>query len=465
MSAAALLRSLGVVRTSQRPPTSNHLPTVGALAARQGGRTAPHRRTADWARLHPTIMDTLLGFAFFALSLPTLLDPSALHYPENVRDGDVLGVVLLALMTLPLAVRRRYPVPVLLVTLGSTIPFLALNYADASGPLGGMIALYTVAAHRPREEARRVAIALFIPFVLLLLAGFVSEDKDLGVAGVISNSVVYWGAFGIGDAFRSRRAYVGELQLRVDTAELLRQEEAAAAVAHERTRIARELHDVVAHGMSVMVVQASAAHRVLEDRPDQAAEALTQIERVGRESMAEMRRLLGVLREDDGDTGTELAPQPGLGAVAALVASWAEAGLPVTLIAESDVTESDVDGEQAIPPGLDLAAYRIVQEALTNVHSHAGPVTEVRVRVERVDDAVQLTVTDDGRGAGAIGSDGGGFGLLGMRERAALYRGTVSAGPRPGGGWEVRAVLPLTTEGGPRRRGRGPRTRRTGATS
>jgi signal transduction histidine kinase len=253
------------------------------------------------------------------------------------------------------------------------------------------------------------------------------------------NPVVVVAAYFRGVSVRSTRAYLDELERRVATADALAEEQARQAVADERTRIAREMHDVVAHGMSVMVVQAGAASRVLAERPDQAAEALANIESTGRESLAEMRRLLGVLRDPDGtDGGMELAPQPGIGDLDALVGTFRDAGL------ESDLT---VDVGEPLPAGVDLTVYRLVQEGLTNVLKHAGP-ARASVSVVRAGPIVTVVVDDDGRGAGADHREPGGHGLVGMRERVALFGGTLDAGPRPGGGFEVRAQLSLDRHAG-----------------
>jgi signal transduction histidine kinase len=217
---------------------------------------------------------------------------------------------------------------------------------------------------------------------------------------------------------------------RAERAERERELRAREAVADERARIARELHDVVAHDVSVMVVQAQGAARVLEGEQPQVRQALAAIEATGREAVDEMRRLLGVLRRSDDELA--VAPQPSLGQLEALVAGVRDAGLPVEL---------EVVGEpRTLPPGVDLSAYRIVQEALTNALKHAGP-ARARVVVRYEADAVALEVSDDGPGvAEAVGT---GHGLVGMRERVALYGGDLEAGESREGGWALRARLPL----------------------
>jgi len=205
---------------------------------------------------------------------------------------------------------------------------------------------------------------------------------------------------------------------------------AEQAAADERARIARELHDVVAHSVSVMVVQASGVRRLLKEEQHRERDALLSVEQIGRQALTEMRRMLGVMRTD-GDQVPSLTPQPGLQHLERLIAQVEEAGLPVTLRVEGRRPE--------LPPGIDLSAYRIVQEGLTNALKHSrGGHAEVVVRY--VDDSVQLEITDDGVGANG---DGAGHGLVGMRERVALYGGTLTAGPRDGGGFVLRAELPV----------------------
>ena len=205
---------------------------------------------------------------------------------------------------------------------------------------------------------------------------------------------------------------------------------AEQAAAEERARIARELHDVVAHSVSVMVVQASGVRRLLKDEQHRERDALLSVEQIGRQALTEMRRMLGVMRTEPGELPS-LAPQPGLQHLERLVAQVEEAGLPVTLRIEGERPE--------LSPGIDLSAYRIVQEGLTNALKHSrGGHAEVIVRYD--DDSVQLEITDDGIGANG---DGPGHGLVGMRERVALYGGKLVAGPRDGGGFVLRAELPV----------------------
>jgi signal transduction histidine kinase len=238
------------------------------------------------------------------------------------------------------------------------------------------------------------------------------------------------GVWGLGRWIRHRHRETAHLQSRALAAEREGAEQAARAVAEERGRIARELHDLVAHSMGVIVIQAQAGQRTIDREPESARAALASIETSGRQGLAEMRRLLGLLTSPQDST---VSPQPGLGDLPALLDGLRRAGIAVHV-----ETSGDLAG---LPAGVDLAAYRIVQEALTNVLKHAGPATATVV-VRASGDAVAVEVRDDGRGQNGDRVAGGGHGLVGMRERAALYGGCVEAGNRPdGAGYRVRARL------------------------
>jgi signal transduction histidine kinase len=243
----------------------------------------------------------------------------------------------------------------------------------------------------------------------------------------------------IGDRLRTRRAYYAQLEERAERMHREREAQSKAAVAAERARIARELHDVVAHNVSVMVVQADGAAYVLDAAPDQARQALGTISSTGRQALAEMRRLLGLLRAGD-DAGGEYVPQPGVDQLADLIEQVRGAGLPVRF---------EVAGQaRPLSSGVELTAYRIVQEALTNVRKHGGDGASASVVLGFGDAALDLLIEDDGRGGpdGLYqqgGRDGLGQGLIGMRERIGMVGGTLTAGPRPGGGFRVSAMLPL----------------------
>jgi signal transduction histidine kinase len=238
----------------------------------------------------------------------------------------------------------------------------------------------------------------------------------------------------LGEFVGARRAYQAEVEARLHMLETERDQQAKIAVAAERARIARELHDVVAHAVSVIVVQADGAALTVASQPDLAERAVKTISSTGREALTELRRLLGVLRSEQSDD--ELTPQPGAKSLAELAERVRTVGLPVRLEIEGAIDD--------LPAGVGLGIYRIVQEALTNSLKHAGPGASALVRLERTSDRVYLSVSDDGlTGRRALVGLAGGNGLIGMRERAHVFGGTLRAGPQPGGGWRVQAVLPV----------------------
>lgn len=403
-------------------------------------------------QLPPQIADGLLGLVLFASGLVGLYGPVLIDQPY--REPDVLAFALIGLQTLPLAWRRTRPGTALALTGLSGAAYLVLEYLPTNALLGPLIAVYSMAAHATRFRKVAITVGLAVLSFVLLGGVFVAQRVELTWEVVTVNYLFFAAAWLIGDNVRVRRQQSAALEARARRLENERDERARRAVAEERARIARELHDVVAHNVSVMVVQAGAARRRAERDPAAAVEAITGVERVGRQALDDMRRLLGVLRTGDEDEEA-LAPQPGLAQVPTLVEQLRDAGLDVTL---------RVDGEtRHLPPGIDLTAYRIVQEALTNVLKHAGDAaTEVTVR--RDERGLEIEVLDDGRGAASElrGGPDGGQGLVGMRERVTLFNGELDIGPRPGGGYRVHARLPLTGEAAdPRSGGVAPRAGRS----
>jgi signal transduction histidine kinase len=291
-----------------------------------------------------------------------------------------------------------------------------------------VLVLYSVGL---REELAAAVAGLVLAIGMTLATNALATRNGEGFAWsdipwITFISVTPWI---VGRAMRGRVRHSEELERRAERLE----RERLAAVAEERARIARELHDVIAHSVTVMVVQAGAAEEVLKRDPGRALEPLRSVQETGRQALVEMTRLVGLLRDDAEEVG--LAPQPGLDEVPALVAQVREAGLPVELRVEGD--------ERRLPPALELTAYRVVQEALTNALKHAGD-TRAEVSLRYGADALELEVVDDGPGS----ADGfsGGHGLAGVRERVTVFDGEFAAGPRPDGGFAVRARLPLATE-------------------
>jgi signal transduction histidine kinase len=351
-----------------------------------------------------------------------LLVPAATTLGDNEPEPVGLFIAFVLLQALPLTVRRYWPRTVLAVTIGSSLGNSFLTDSPAL-PVGVVVALYTVAAHCDRKTALRGALAASSVLPALLL----SPGGGDGVPLLTPVGLLLSIAWALGDNLRTRRAYLREVEDKADRLEREREENARRAAADEQARIARELHDVIAHNVSVMVVQAAAAGDVFDSQPAKAREALASIEHTGREALTELRRLLGAVRAEDGKV-----PQPGLGRLPALLDQVRAAGLDVDVQTEGE--------QRQLPLGIDLSAYRIVQEALTNTLKHATA-SHAQIVLRYSDDELAVDVVDDGRGTTHNGD--GGQGLIGMRERVALYDGDLVAGPRAEGGFAVSARFPL----------------------
>ena len=353
-------------------------------------------------------------------------------YPVNTFLANIF---LCLFASLTLLWRRRAPVAVLFICVAML--GIQANFFNPTSqpPLTTFVLLlvvfYSVAAH---GEGLRADVGAAVAYAAEILAidvpRFLAGENPGDIIPAWVFIIVFWF---IGKTIRQRRLQAVELEDRASQLELEREEKARVAVADERSRISRELHDIIAHSVSVMVVQAQAAERLLEGEQRESRQALRSVETTGRQALAEMRRLLGILRRTDAELA--LAPQPSLKHLDALVEQAREAGLPVELRVEGDAG--------SLPPGVDLTAYRIVQEALTNVRKHAGG-AHASVVVRRRDDGIELEITDDGPGSDK--NDGTGQGLIGMRERVALYGGVFESGKREDGGYLVRARLPLDSD-------------------
>ena len=394
-------------------------------------------RLTGWLRARPLLADALLAGLLAAFSLVALVYANG-DCDGACRPGGTAATALILAQTLPLAWRRRHPLAVSLVTGLATAGYGLAPYPDLAMPVpvGGLVGMYSVAAWGSRRAALVAGgVAAAVVAVVMSLP---RTDADLVDAAFASLGLA--GAWVLGDRARVQRALAAELSDRAVRLEREREGEARRAVASERARIARELHDVVAHHVSMMVVQAEAGPLAVERDPARAAGAFEAIAATGRQALVEMRRLLGVLRGDG--QAPSLAPQPGLDQVPSLVEQVGRAGLEVELV---------VEGEKApLPAGVELSAYRIVQEALTNAVRHAGP-GRARVLVRYGERDLELTVRDEG-GGGAAAPAGGpptrsGQGLVGMRERVSLFGGELHAGPGPDGGFTVAARLPLGAPG------------------
>jgi signal transduction histidine kinase len=449
-----VLRIMTVDATRRTHPAS-----AGATAIDDPGWRASRRTDA----FDVALTAVLAAATWLSLHIggdPALFGPISDYW----RPG---GIALAVLCVAPLAVRRRFPLAVLTVMTAAFVPLRVVEVPELTvSPITLFIALYTAGAYgrRYREMVRGASVAAIVALLLWSLA-----TRSDGYEGTVSVSLVnalaafqnvfyLVAAYFLGDLVRNRRAREATLVRQADELRAAQADEAARAVLDERVRIARELHDVVAHHVSVMGVQAGAARRVLDRRPDEVPTLLASIEESSRQAVRELAQMLGLLRradatgteggddgsgpaaEPDGDrpgTGPRVSdPQPTLGRLDALATQMREAGLDVV---------TDLDGADlaalALPPAVALSGYRIVQEALTNTLKHAGRGTTARVAVTRHAGAIEVVVSDDGnpRGTPATGS---GHGLVGMRERVALVGGELRVGRR-GGGYEVRAWLPL----------------------
>ena len=373
------------------------------------------RRTPAWR------IDAVLATLFVVTALVTTRRPDPVYEP---RDGVAIALILAA--TVPYYVRRLAPLPVLVVSLAATAALFIDGYD--SGPLPFLIGvgIYTVGAYRPLREV--VAGAVFAG--LALVAMLVADSPRFAVPEFVTTVPIYGATFLVGWTMQQRR-------LRYDALEREQGQAALRAAADERLRIAQELHDVVGHSLGVIAVQAGVGMHMIDTDPAEARRALEHISRTSRSSLAEIRRLLGLVRT--GEAGAALSPTPGLADLPRLVDEVSGTGMAVDLTVESDAAD--------LPPGIELAAYRIVQEALTNAIKH-GRAKRATVDVEAGAGTLRIVVIDNG-----VGGDGGrdqgpgGHGLVGMRERVAVYGGTLDVGRASSWGFRVEATLPYEDEG------------------
>ncbi|MFB6888693.1 sensor histidine kinase [Kitasatospora sp. NPDC056327] len=374
---------------------------------------------------------------------------------RNVGWRAVFDVVVAVVLPALMVFRRKYPDLTVAAATLVGLSQIALDVAPTISSIAYLVFAYTGAAFGGRWMSRLALTAGLLagPLVFWQLHPQKAEVDGLGDVRYVNYSVpeaLFIGAmmttpfilcWAWGRLTRVRRAYLVELEDRAARLERERDAQAKVAVAAERARIARELHDVVAHNVSVMIVQADGAAYVLDNSPQQAKEALGTIASTGRQALVEMRRLLGVLRTAD-TKGEEYVPQPGVEELPELLDQCRTAGLQVDFATSGNPRE--------LPRGVELTVYRIVQEALTNVRKHGGPDVHARVAVDFGERELAVLVEDDGRGStdeklAAGGTDGQGHGLIGMRERVGMVSGSLDVGPRPGGGFRIRAVLPLKT--------------------
>jgi signal transduction histidine kinase len=405
------------------------------------GYPGPVEPLYAWLRRHPWLVDETLAVILLAGAANAYLGDAAVLPASVALAGTV-------------AVRRRFPVPAYAAALaiGTAQVFVGIGATFTNSPLqptfadlGILILLYTVAAERPRRVSLPALAACVVLFAIVVArynpgGPQVRHQVEYFLVAGLLYLLAPTSAWVLGDSMGYRRAYSAALEERAARAERERDAQAQISAAAERARIARELHDVIAHNLSVMVAQADGGAYAFDAAPAQSREALAEIGRTGRQALSEMSSLLGILRTDP--EAPPLAPAPAAAEIEQLVTQAREAGMRVSYTVAGT--------PRPLPGGLSLAAYRIVQEALTNVRKHAGPEAAAEVTLHYGHDDLLVRVTDDGPGVGGTlpryrqtGPMQPGHGLTGMRERAAMYGGTGQGGPRPGRGFDVTTRLPL----------------------
>ncbi|GLY88486.1 sensor histidine kinase [Actinoallomurus iriomotensis] len=385
-----------------------------------------------WLRRHQRFVDTLLMLPFLALAVLVRGRWIATTPDGITRSIPFLGNLALAVaMCVPLVWRRRWPRAVFaVIALVAFVQWLVgVNISTCDFPL--LVAMYTIAAQCGFRWAVAALLVNEIGFVMALGKLVGQPIPQDSWRALIPDSVGLLAIWVCGLYISTRRKYTLSLEERARRLERERDAQAEVAAAAERARIAREMHDVIAHSISVMVIQADGASYAIDTDTARAKRAMRAVGDTGRSALTEMRRMLGVLREGDGQAA--LAPQPGVDELPDLVEQIRSTGLPVELT---------IGGAKVpLPGGMELAIFRIAQEALTNVMKHAGPSATTKVGLHYGDGAVELRIRDDGRGV--TFSDGRGHGLVSMRERVAVYGGEVTAAPARGGGFEVVARMPV----------------------
>ncbi|MFD5269828.1 sensor histidine kinase [Streptomyces sp. NPDC058335] len=395
----------------------------------------PLARAQRRLKAHPLALDAALAAGVLLCMLAgSFVDPHGERSVSwSVRTPDPLSLLLITLGAAALVFRRSAPMTVLALTGTCSVAESVTGDPRAPVAMSAVIALYTVASTTDRPTTWRVGL-----LTMTVLTGAAMLAGPLPWYAQENLAIFAWTGIGAtaGDAVRSRRAVVRAIRERAERAERTREEEARRRVAEERLRIARDLHDVVAHHIALVNVQAGVAAHVMDRRPDQAKEALAHVREASRSALNELRATVGLLRQS-GDPEAPTEPAPGLDRLDELAGTFRSAGLQV------EVARADHDTK--LPAAVGLAAYRVIQEALTNVQKHAGPDAKAEVSVVRVGPNIEVTVLDDGAGDAPASQDGGGHGLLGMRERVTALRGTLTTGPRYGGGYRVHATLPVKT--------------------
>jgi signal transduction histidine kinase len=379
-----------------------------------------------WLSRHPRLVDGALALVLALIGIGSAFGTT----------HRLLAIPFTLLLIVPVVFRRQIPVAAFALAVTAGALQVLTNVGPSGSDLAIVILLYTLAAYRPRRISV-AGLAICLLGSVVAIARWAHPVQISPLQWIFVGSITFAGptliAWVLGDSMRYRRAYLLALEDRAARLEAERDAQAQVAAAAERARIARELHDVIAHNVSVMVVQADGAGYALQAEPERARLALAAISRTGRQALSEMRRLLGVLRA--GDERAELAPLPGLDQLRELLEQARAAGMSVSLTMEGSPRPLD--------EGAELAAYRAVQESLTNTRKHGGLAVAAAVTLRYEEDGLLVQVTDDGRSAAPAAGEVAGHGLTGMRERIAMYGGTVQAGPLAGGGYQVSARLPF----------------------
>ena len=394
-------------------------------------------RTGTWLRRRDPleVVDVVLALLFAGFGVATVWSQDLI---DGMREPNGLAAVLVITATAPIVFRRRAPLLAVAISSAAIVWHVLAGFPEGLLPIAVLLLSYSVAASSSLRRAIAGLAIIWTAVAILRIRGTPGFDGFAAGANLAFLSIA-WGA---GLAVRARRETIEATVREAEERANFERQRSARMIAEERLRIAQELHDVVAHSMSVIAVQAGVGAHVVGHRPDQAKAALEAISVTARNTLTEMRRLLGVLRDEHGNRSH--APAPALSDVARLVDDVRAAGIPISLVIDG--------GPDHLSAGVELSAYRIVQEALTNVIKHAGPLTKVEVRVTHTADEVSVEVLDDGRGAAARGRNSlagseldapsGGHGLIGMRERVEMWGGTLETGPVDGGGFRVSASLP-----------------------
>jgi signal transduction histidine kinase len=386
-------------------------------------------------------IDAVVALLLFAAGLASLL-PNGHH--GHLPGHFAILMIALCLATFPLAYRRRFPLPVL-VMVGTGVVVGTLLKQDLAGTPIVALAIFRVATQLPRRASLEAACATVVAiFVALAIAGIhFSHNGSASFYDAIDNAIAIAVAWVIGDSVRARRAYVAGSALQVEQRQRLEVERAQISVAEERLHIARELHDIVAHTLSVIAIQSGVGRHVLDAQPEEARKALAAIETTSRSALNDLRWVLGVLRSEEAD-GANRNPAPGLADIDRLLGECRAAGL--------DVAYTQSGPALPLSSSMELCLYRIIQEALTNVTKHAGT-AQATVTVSYEDEAIAVSVLDEGalhRNGAVLAQESdwenkAHHGIIGMRERTAIYGGTLIARPRQGGGFEVHARLPISS--------------------